>query len=167
MPDFGSRGMEYMRSHGLLNQPVSRPSPRYSPDAYKTYGMSMPLRTHWRKATCAEVWCQQHLNGWVTVIDVSDSDGRERAQFILADKERHHTVVRTSPTTFEFTFPPGQRCYLSDRHILPLGRQPILYVRGGDYRAATGDKRLHSRVEDWVEDSGNHLDQLRTRLARG
>jgi hypothetical protein len=146
---------------------VSRSQPLHAPTAYKTYGMSMPLSSHWRKATCAEIWCEHWRHGWVTIVDLSDSDGRERAQFIMADSERKHTVARTGLNTFEFTFPAGQRCYLSGRHMLPLDKQPLLYVRPGDFRAKTGETRWHSRTEDWVEDSQQSLDRIRTRAERG
>ena len=43
---------------GPHGQTVSRLAPLGDPRAYKTYGASMPLRTHWRAGTCEEAACE-------------------------------------------------------------------------------------------------------------
>ena len=147
--------------------PLFRIQPLMPVQAYKTYAMSVPLATHWRPATCDEADCEAYRCGWVTTVDVSTDLGLKQYEYITRDKSRGHSMQRTSLTLVRFVFPPGTRCFRSDGHRLPLGRPAIWTVRGGDWRGATTQARVHKRAEDWAEDFAGHQDRLATAIGRG
>lgn len=135
---------------------------------YKSHVLSQPLTTHWRRATCAEVDCPRYLNGWKTVLDMSTADGQNCALWIRQMSGLHFTESVTGPNEVTFLFPAGQMCARADRHRLPLGRPPLMLVRGGDHRGnPTGYVRRFGKAEDWRDDLGEHLDVLRDQKARG
>lgn len=146
---------------------VQRIAPLAGPAAYKTYGVSMPLASHWRPATCDEVRCEAYRTGWVTTIDTSTELGRRQHHYLSHDKTRSYSVQRVSLTLFKFVYAPGNRCFRSGDHRLPLERPAVFTVRGGDWRAATTQARVHARARDWVEDFSEHLDALATARQRG
>ena len=61
---------------------------------YKTYRAVAPVKTHFRPATCAEVDCQNYVNGWKTVVPSSS----DHAQYIRsADfKRSYHYTERAA-----------------------------------------------------------------------
>ena len=153
----------------------------------KTYGIDAPLATHWRKATCAEVACKAHTDGWITMIAlagitigplldtptrhlailkrIKDQD-EARAYYIrhLSGREFTEHVDETGITVFDF--PPGQDCFVP--HKIRIDRPELFVVRGGDFRGnPTREVRLHDTSDDWVEDFSLHQDAIATRLARG
>lgn len=164
--------------------------PRALPPAfYKTYRLAAPLATHWRPVTCEEAGCEQYLNGWWSHCDETTETGRAQAYFIRKKSGRRFTEYREDPDdapaelrgrhlTF-FWFPPGQDCFARSQHEWPEGREgrrhvvrndrPEQYlVRGGDYRGnPTGERRVHQRPQDWVEDFASHQLRLKTLLERG
>src|ERR1700733_771451 len=93
---------------GPHGQTVSRLAPLGDPRAYKTYGASMPLRTHWRTGTCEEAGCEAHRSGWVTTVDLSTDLGQKQAHYIMHDKSRRWTMQRVSLTIVKFVYGPGQ-----------------------------------------------------------
>lgn len=152
-----------------ITQPmVNRPTPQAPVWAYKTYVIKAPLRTHWRKATCAEYACRAFREGWKSVVP-SDSP---QAQYIRARSGRHFTeypAVQYDETTGQevpligmtcFDFPPGQQGFAGpehDGHRIPLERDPLFIVRDGDHRGnPTGFRRQHTKPEFWVEDFATH-----------
>ncbi len=136
--------------------------------AYKTYQVAAPVRTHWRVATCAEVECEHYTHGWATTVLPGSSDealvrgsGRHwRGEVQGGPKPDEHGMLR-------FVFPPGQPCFGAHRHRVPLGRDPFFVVRGGDWRANTGLIRRHTRGADWVDDFATHQDKLIAQQQRG
>jgi hypothetical protein len=145
-----------------------RIAPTMPPQMYKTHTLAQPLRTHWRRATCAEVDCPRYLNGWKSVLDMTGQDGQNAAAWIRSMSGLHFTESATGPSELTFLFPAGQMCARADRHRLPLGRDPLMLVRGGDHRGnPSGLKHLFGRAEDWRDDLGEHLDVLREQKQRG
>ena len=132
--------------------------------AYQTYQITAPLATHWRTATCTEVDCDAHLRGWSTTVDVATELGARQATYIRMHAGRAYTVTEAG-TLVTFMFPGGQQCFRT--HRVPLGRPEIYTVRGGDWRGSTGLVRRHADAQDWVDDFGEHQEQLADRLARG
>lgn len=158
----------------------------------KTYGIDVPLATHWRKASCAEVECKAHTEGWITLIP-EDPDIRPReapsdptltvatfrrlesdinrieearAYYIRHLSGREFTEHRdeTGYTVFDFT--AGQECFAP--HKVRIDRPEIFVVRGGDHRGnPTRETKVHDRSEDWVEDFAYHQDAIATRIERG
>ena len=59
---------------------------------YKTYGLSAPVETHFRDATCQETECEAYQKGWVSVIDVATELGRSQANYIRLHSGRAFTV---------------------------------------------------------------------------
>lgn len=152
--------------HGTF---VQRIEPQMPAQAYKTYGMSMPLASHWRPATCEEVGCEAYRNGWVTTVDTSTDLGQRQYEYITHDKTRSHSMQRPSLALAKFVFAPGNRCFRSGDHKLPLERPATFYVAEGDWRGNPRGipVRVHSRAEDWCEDFAEHQDRLATAIQRG
>jgi hypothetical protein len=153
---------------------VSRIRPAMEPEYYKTYTMDLPLRTHWRFATCEEYECDDFVNGFVATIDTSTELGRKQYHFLTHDRTRRHSIQRVTETLFKFVYGPGNRCFRNvegddRRHKLPNGRPPFYLVAGGDWR---GNPRgtptmIHRRPEDWADDFANHQDKLSEVFRRG
>lgn len=145
-----------------------RIEPVLPPQAFKTHLIKQPLRTHWRRATCAEVDCPRYLNGWKSVLDVSAEDGAYCALWIRAMSGLRFTEEITGPGEVTFRFPPGQMCARADSHRLPLGRPPIMLMRGGDHRTDSDARSVvFQRAEDWRDDLGETLENWRDRKQRG
>ena len=157
---------------GLIQVPfgqamVSRVTPIGSPRDYRTYGMAMPLSSHFRPATCEEADCQAYINGWASTFDLATDLGQKQYEYCRHDKERSFAVERLGLTLVRFTYGPGNRCFRSGDHKVPVGRPGIFTVRAGDWRAYTGPARRHTRADDWVDDMAGHLDQLEQARERG
>ena len=148
---------------------VNRLMPKMGPQNFKTYGLAMPLATHWRKATCEETGCDAYLKGWVTTLDLSTPEGQFHAETIKNDKTRKYSVQRVSVAVAKYVYPPGNRCFRESQHRLPLERPARLYVADGDWRGnpRRTPVRVHQRAEDWVEDFSLHQDTLKTAIERG
>ena len=147
---------------------VQRIVPQMPVQAYKTYGMSMPLASHWRPATCEEVDCEAYRAGWVTTIDLDTELGRKQYHYCThEDRSRSYSEQRVTMTLVKLLYKPGNRCFRSGDHRLPLERPVIFSVRGGDWRAATTSVRTHVRAEDWIDDFAEHQDKLATAFQRG
>ena len=149
--------------------PLNRIQPAMPADAYVTYGMSMPMGTHWRPATCEEADCQAYRSGWVTTVDTSTDLGKRQYDFITHDTSRRYSMQKTGPTEFKFVYGPGYPCFARDSHRVPLERPARFYVTDGDWRGnPRGTRpRVHQRAEDWVEDFSEHADRIATVLKRG
>jgi len=146
-----------------------RIAPKMPPSAYKTYALRMPPATHFRKATCQEVDCRAYVNGWVTHIDVSTELGQRQARYIVDKSGRTYTTNGTPDSTdtrVTFTFPPGQQCFAD--HQVPLEREPFYIVRDGDWRGnPTGRKMRHANAQDWIDDFGEHQQNIAESKERG
>lgn len=144
-------------------RPTTRIQPLGPAQAYKTYQVLAPLSTHFRSASCAEVDCPAHLNGWSTTVDMTTELGQQQADYIRRHSGRHFTgdIVGNLVT---FTFAAGQECFRE--HHLPLDRPAIFLVKDGDWRMSQ-NPRQHTNADDWVDDFANHQDALKTRLERG
>lgn len=135
--------------------------------ATKTYTLSAPPATHWRKATCSEVQCPAYLNGFRTTVDETSPLGQFQADYIRKTSGRAFVEHRDEAGMTVFTFEAGQRCFASDNHQVPLEREPNYLVRGGDWRASTGLIRRHANGDDWVDDFGEHQEHIADLHQRG
>jgi hypothetical protein len=144
-----------------------RLEPRMPAHAYTTYELIRPRSTHYRPATCAEVSCAAYANGWRTTLDVSTPMGARQANYIRLQSGRRFTVREFPPSgAVEFTFPAGQQCFAA--HRLPLEREPLYVVRGGDHRGnPRQERRVHTRGDLWVEDMQGQFDSLKTEISKG
>lgn len=138
------------------------------PEHYKSYSMRAPFRSHWRPATCEEYECEAFLTGFVTTVDLNTELGQRQYHYLTHDRERSYSMQRVSMTLVKFIYGPGNRCFSSQDHRVPVGRPPRLLVVGGDWRGnPRREVRVHSRVDDWVDDSRNHQDKIATIVQRG
>lgn len=150
---------------------VYRIQPALPVTAMKTYGLAAPQATHYRRASCKEVNCPNYANGWRSGFDVTDPNKAEAARLIRLHSGRLFTVQELTGASGRveqvvFTFGPGQECF--QKHMVALERDPILYVRDGDWRAnPTGRKMIHATNVDWVDDFGEHQDKIKERVERG
>ncbi len=127
--------------------------------AMKTYSVVAPTATHWRDATCEEVTCANHESGWRTKVDESTDLGMRQAAYIRKQSGRRYREERDEVGLTVFTFEAGQRCVA--QHRAPVGRPELFFVCDGDHRGnPTGNRRVHVRPEDWVEDFALHQDRL-------
>lgn len=149
----------------MIERSLFRIDPNVGPEHYTTYGVSSPVSTHMRPATCAEVECANHRNGFRITADVSTALGRQQARYIREKSGRHFTVKQAGDLV-AFTFPPGQQCFTS--HRVTLHREPVFYKRGGDYRGnPRGIARLAMRPADWRDDFGEHQTKIAEARQRG
>jgi hypothetical protein len=135
------------------------------PEQYETWSIASPLATHHRRATCAEVECTAHANGWTTTVDLGTELGRRQAGYIRNDRTRH-CVERPGdgPGTVVFTFPAGQECFAAGNHFVPLDRPEIYRRAVGDGRRliVPGTARRYDRGDQWADDMHTHTDRLAT-----
>jgi hypothetical protein len=155
---------------------MSRIVPALPAAGYQTYQISAPLATHWQPATCAEVDCPDHLNGWQTVVDETTELGQRQAHAIRRLLGRRFTEepggfgiaqVPSAGMTV-FTFEAGQKCFRGP-HKKRIEREERFFVTGGDWRGnpAGMPRRVHTKPDFWVEDMAGALDGVRRIRERG
>jgi hypothetical protein len=132
-----------------------RVEPNMPAQAYDTYGIVMPKTTHTRVATCEEVECAAHINGWLTKLDVGTEQGVQRAKYIIDHSGRHWTAEQAGGLV-TFTFPAGQQCFAE--HRVPLDRPPLYTVKRGDWR--TGAPAHPVSTEEWLNRFGDNQANL-------
>ncbi|HEV8653261.1 MAG TPA: hypothetical protein VG276_28680 [Actinomycetes bacterium] len=132
----------------------------------KTYQVVAPLASHWRPASCAEVDCPHFLSGWRTVLDTASQGELVKA---VMESGRKPSAVLREGSTITFVFEPGTPCFKASQHRVPLEREPLYLVRGGDWRGNPRGTplRRHVRPDDWVDDFATHQQDLADRLERG
>jgi hypothetical protein len=155
---------------GLGGQPVQvfRPDPVLPAHLMKTYEMRFPTRTHFREASCVEVECDWYHKGQVVGFDLSVPAKVEAAQqFGTLCKQLGLTfTVNQVGTTVQFTFQPGQRC--PRPHRVPLGRDPLYIVRGGDWRGnPRGTQIRHRNAADFTDDWQTSQAQVFDKIQEG
>ena len=140
-----------------------RPAPSLPTTAMKTYEVLAPTRTHWRKATCAEVDCPHHLHGWATTVQAGSAD-----EALIRRAGRHFTAQPQPGGFLQFVFPAGQPCFKAHQHRVLLDRQEIFVVRGGDWRGnPRGIPTQRLEPAAWVDNFAAHQQRLANRLAAG
>lgn len=145
-------------------RPLFRIDPKIGPEHYKTYQITAPKTTHFRKATCKEVECAGYVNGWKTIVP----DRSPQASYIRGASGRKFTETKQPDQLVEFLFPPGQMCFRADDHRISLEREPFFVVRGGDYRGnPRGIEPVVRKVEDWVDDFATHQQGIADAIQRG
>lgn len=141
--------------------------PRLGAEAFKTYRIDAPISTHYRPTTCAEVECGAHTNGWKTLADETTTQGAGIAAYIRRDSGRRFVETREAGITV-FVFEAGQMCFGASEHRVPLEREPIFRVVGGDFRGnPRGEAPVTHRPEDWVDSMATHLDSIATAINKG
>jgi hypothetical protein len=142
--------------------PLNRIPPQGRPEFYKTYSWNRPLSTHWRQATCEEVRCDDFVNGFLLTIDISTKLGAKQYHYLTHDRERSYTIDEVGLYIRNFIYPPGTRGFAGDKHDhrLPVGREPLLSVRAGDWRKYLAPAYRHAYIDDWVEDFAENQNRI-------
>ena len=139
--------------------------PKMPPSAYKTYALKLPIQTHFRVATCKEAGCEREERGFRTTLDVSVPAHARTAKWIEDHSGRKFTREETG-SLVTYTFPAGQSCF--NVHHVTLEREPLLIVRGGDWRGnPRGEQRMHAKPEHWVEDFAEHQQGIADEIEKG
>lgn len=149
---------------------VNRITPALPVQAYTTFGISSPLATHWKPATCAQVDCEAHLHGWATTVMPGSDDEALllKAADGMIDGHRRRFTRETQPDGFiRYVFGPEQACFRAGQHRVPLERPEIYTRRGGDWRAATTGTRRYDRADQWLDDFATNQDRIATAQERG
>jgi hypothetical protein len=125
----------------------------------KTYQILSPRPTHFKDAGCEEARCRHMRDGWKSIVDEATELGRQQADYIRRISGRSFTESRDETGLTVFVFAAGQRCFR--QHTVKLEREEIYVVRGGDHRGnPRGERRVHGRPEEWVEDFAEHQERL-------
>lgn len=147
----------------MFERELNRVEPRGRPQEYKTYQITAPLGTHWRKATCAEVGCPDYLHGWRVRVEGLTP----RLLHDARTSGRKHTEQHIAEGETWLVYEAGQPCFRSAEHRLRLEREEIYAVRDGDWRRSFGPVRRHKRPEWWLEDFATNQGRIHQVQQRG
>jgi hypothetical protein len=118
--------------------------------------------TRWPKdttviAACEQVGCENWLYGWDTAVDERTPQGRDAAAWVRSGQSgRTFTELGGGGDVTVFRFEPHQRCFAEHRT-----RPARFLVQAG---AAS---REHAWLDDWIEDFGEHYQQLEDQVRKG
>ncbi len=147
----------------MLNREPNRPFGQgVGPEHMRSFSIAAPLRTHWRKASCAEVSCRHYREGWASEVDETTELGQFQASYIRTESGRGFSTFRTEAGLTRFVFTAGQRCFHSDEHRVRVEEQPELYVvRDGDWRGnPRGTTPLRLNADRWLNEFGENSERL-------
>lgn len=151
----------------MWQRPLNRIEPKVGPEHFQTYRIVAPSATHRRRATCAEVDCPRRRHGFRAQFDVSTVAGRENALWV--ERGNHRPLVygrKVEGPIVTYTFPAGQDCF--DPHSVPLEREPLYIVRGGDHRGnPRGIEPRQLRAADFIDHYRNNHAAVMQRIERG
>ena len=144
---------------------MNRINPQRGPDAYKTYSIVAPASTHFRKATCAETDCPDYLHGWRVRVEGLEPEMVHAAK----NAGRKYREMQVAEGETWLVFEAGQPCFRAGEHRLRLDKPELFLVRDGDWRGnPRGTKtRMHQRPDLWVEDFGEHQQNIADQIERG
>lgn len=130
---------------------------------WRTYSIVAIPGTHDRLATCAEVECEAHRNGFAVTVDPGTELGKRQYDYLHADQSRHSIETRGPGGVVTFTYPAGQTCMVE--HRVPVDRPHDFYRRTGRNGSYT-DSYQHADPAHWVEDLNTNQDRV-SRLING
>jgi hypothetical protein len=139
--------------------------PRMGPEVYKTFAIVIPLHTHFRPATCAEIDCPDYLHGWKIRIEGLPPEMVHAAKH----SGRRYSELHVTAGETWLVFEAGQRCFRYTEHRTRLDKPEHFVVRDGDHRGnPRGTRaRLHQRAADWQEHFAEHQQGLADAFQRG
>lgn len=148
----------------ILNQQVNRVPPKMPTHCYKTFRVMSPISTHYRPATCEEAKCDAFLNGW-TYNKTALAAGN--LLYAVTHAGKRYREVEHDKETY-LVFEPGQRCFHSSTHVVPLERPEFYFSGRGDHRSfSTRKAQKFTRPEDWQDSFATHLDMIRREIEKG
>lgn len=153
---------------------MGRIQPQMGAEAYKTYSIVAPASSHFRPATCAETDCPDYLNGWRVRVEGLPADmlhTARTARFQVNGRwvPYKHAEMPVAPGETWLVYEAGQPCFHAGEHRLRLDKPELFLVRDGDHRGnPRGTRaRMHQRPELWVEDFGEHQQNIADAIAKG
>jgi len=133
---------------------------------YKSFSITQPRATHWRKATCAEVDCPDYLKGFWAEFDTSTPRGQFQETYVRHESGRAFRQVLERPGgeplpagVVRFEFQAGQRCFRADEHKVRLDVPEIFATRIGDFRTPFGQQVCSA--DGWVNQFLENDERLR------
>lgn len=141
-----------------------RITPNMPVQAYQTYGISQPLDSHFVQVDCGKARCDKLAKGWQTMLDVSNPEFAELANWVRLHSGRAFTYEQTGDLV-TFTFPAGQQCF--EPHFRPLDRPAYGYLRAGDWRGHDGSRYDFANLGDLVDSWANHQIKLSDKIDEG
>lgn len=140
---------------------INRLAPKGPIQAYRTFKVGAPP-TFYRQASCAEVECDDYLNGWTMIVGLQD----HAVLHTVRTSGRPFTET-VGPFSVTFDFEPGAPCRTPSAHRI-LQRPELYVVRAGDWRGnPSGFRREHKKPEFWVEEFGENQQKLAEIIQRG
>lgn len=149
------------------------------PDKRKTFVWDTPSDSHYRTLNCAQAAevgeCNHYAKGFVLPItDRAElqptKDQMTAMGYTYTEGDPPVHLAESFPKGTRFlVFPPEQRCMNSYKvpHRVPLDHDPILSVRGGDFRYFTGNDKNNLRSDSWVAELQNTVGELNDEIAKG
>jgi len=145
---------------------LTRLAPKMDAASYQTYGVTRPARTHWKAATCAQVNCPRREQGWKQTIDLTTELGQKQARYIKLHSGRSYVKESQADGIVVLVFGAGQDCF--DEHRIPLDRDSLFTLRGGDWRGnPRGIPLRRLSPIAWRDDFGEHQEKLADLAKRG
>lgn len=142
---------------------LNRIEPALPAHAFRTFRISAPISTHFRKATCAEIDCPNWLNGWRVRLENLTP---ELVHTVQTSGRRYREESLGQGVTW-LVFEAGQPCFRTSEHRARLDRPELYVVRDGDWRQQFGQARQHTRPEHWVEEMSENQQRLIDAKQRG
>jgi hypothetical protein len=121
---------------------------------HKTYSLSAPTRTHFRKATCQEVDCKHYREGWTYDVAMLD-EPLIHAIRVSGRRWKEHEL---NGHTY-WAFYPGQQCF--KEHTVRLDREPFYFVTPNAKNLIIPAARQHKTGADWVDDFATHQEKIK------
>ena len=150
----------------MIRKP-NRIAPAVGAEHMQTFAIQAPTETHWRRATCEEVACDQAARGWRMVLDLQTEMGMRQARYIKHHSGRRYEIAEQRDGLVTLVFAGGQECF--QEHRVRIDRPEKYLVKGGDFRGnPRGQKtRVHTKPEFWIEEFQENSDQLNQLKERG
>lgn len=144
-------------------RPLNRWAPVLPVTAMQTFGISQPLATHWRAASCAEVSCAHYLNGWATTVIVESPD-----DYLIRRAGRKWVSCEAVEGGFvRYVFEAGQPCFRAASHRVPVDREPLYVVRSGDWRGCPNRDARQMNGPDWLDKFRTDTESVVSRMENG
>ena len=136
---------------------------RFPAQAYQTFQIYSPIETHFRKATCEEIGCNEYLNGWALQIEqLSEED-----YYLATHAGKRYRKANFGPGINFLMFESGQPCFDAASHKIKIERPEYFFNGRGDRRMFTRHGAQQMRANDWMDKLMTDVDRLLTEKAKG
>lgn len=142
---------------------ANRRLPRLATFNYRTFRISSPIKTHFRKATCAEVNCEAYINGW----SLPKANLDPQMLYLATHSGKSYKEYDLNGTIY-LVYSAGQTCFNAAKHVISLQRPEFYFAGRGDYRSFS-PRRSHKyeRSDQWLDDFATHQARNKQLVDRG